>query len=126
MRAMRGLTTSPSRPHERRDLVGDRLAAAGGHEHDRVAARDDLLDDRGLIAAEVVVAEDVFEHARVLARTVTAEAGASRCGGGRGGGGWCRGRRTRQRSGVSVELGRRGASYSSGGVSSSTSHGMSA
>jgi hypothetical protein len=126
MRAMRGLTTSPSRDARARDLVRDRLAAAGGHEHDRVAAGDDLIDDRGLIAAEVVVAEDVFEDgARVLARTVTSEAGASRCGGGSVGG-WCRGRRTRQRSGVSVELGRRGASYSSGGVSSSTSHGTSA
>ena len=96
--------------HERGDLVRDRLAAAGGHQDDRVAAGDDLIDDRGLIPAEVVVAEDVFEDgARVLARTVTSEAGASRCGGGRDGGGWCRSRRTRQRSGVSVELGRRGA-----------------
>jgi hypothetical protein len=45
-------------PHERRDLVAQRLAAAGRHEHQRVAARADVLHDRLLLAAEGVVAED--------------------------------------------------------------------
>ena len=43
---------------QRRDLVAEALAAAGRHEHDRVAAARDLRDDLGLLAAERVVAED--------------------------------------------------------------------
>ena len=33
-----------------RDLVAQRLAAAGGHQHQRVAAGDDMVDDGGLRA----------------------------------------------------------------------------
>jgi hypothetical protein len=44
-----------------RHLVAQRLAAAGGHEHERVAAGDDVLDDLGLRAAEVLVAEHFVE-----------------------------------------------------------------
>ena len=43
---------------QRGDLVAEALAAAGRHEHDRVAAAGDLVDDLGLLAAEGVVAED--------------------------------------------------------------------
>jgi len=48
--------------HERRDLVAEALAAAGGHEHDRVAAGDELIDDLGLLAAEGVVAPHAGER----------------------------------------------------------------
>src|SRR4029079_15848526 len=41
-----------------RDLVAERLPAAGGHEHHRVAPAADVVDDRRLLAAEGVVAED--------------------------------------------------------------------
>ena len=51
-------------PHQRRDLVAQRLAAAGRHEHERVAAGDDVLDDLLLAAAERVVAEDPLQHPR--------------------------------------------------------------
>ena len=44
-----------------RQLVAERLAAAGGHQHQRVAAGHDLLDDLRLLAAEAVVTEDVLE-----------------------------------------------------------------
>ncbi len=51
------------------DLVAQRLAAAGRHEHESVAARDDLLDDLGLLAAERVIAEDTVQDLeRVRAR----------------------------------------------------------
>ena len=52
---------------QRRDLVAQRLAAAGGHEHERVAAVHDVLDDLRLAAAEGVVPEDPAQH---LQRTV--------------------------------------------------------
>ena len=45
-------------PNQRGDLVDQALAAAGRHEHDRIAARDDLVDRFGLVAAERLVAED--------------------------------------------------------------------
>ena len=51
-----------ARAHQRGDLVAQRLAAAGGHQHEGVAAAHDVVDDLGLLAAEVVVAEDAVEH----------------------------------------------------------------
>ena len=51
-----------ARPDQRRDLVAQRLAAAGRHQHQRVAAADDVVDDLLLLAAEGVVAEDPAEH----------------------------------------------------------------
>ncbi len=45
-------------PDQRRDLVAQRLAAAGRHQHQGVAAADDVLDDLALLAAERVVPED--------------------------------------------------------------------
>ena len=47
---------------QRRDLVAQRLAAAGGHQHQRVAAGDDMVDDLFLRAAEGGVAENVAEN----------------------------------------------------------------
>ena len=54
--------------HQRGDLIAQRLAAAGGHEHERVAAADHLVDDGLLVAAEGFVTEDAlqdFKGARV-------------------------------------------------------------
>ena len=48
--------------HERRDLIAERLAAARRHQHQAVAARDRVLDDRFLLSAEPVVAEDAAEQ----------------------------------------------------------------
>src|SRR5690606_31600447 len=39
-----------------------RLAAARRHEHDRVATADQVVDDRGLLATELRVAEDAVQH----------------------------------------------------------------
>jgi uncharacterized membrane protein YhaH (DUF805 family) len=50
--------------HDRRYLVGQALAAAGGHQHQRVAAADHVFDDLALQTAEAVVAEDLAQHAR--------------------------------------------------------------
>jgi hypothetical protein len=47
---------------DRRHLVAQALAAARGHQHQRVAAGDDVVDDLGLGPAEVAVAEDVLEQ----------------------------------------------------------------
>ena len=44
-------------PDERRDLVAQRLAAAGRHEHERVAAAGDVVDDLPLPAPERLVPE---------------------------------------------------------------------
>jgi hypothetical protein len=43
---------------QRRDLVAQRLAAAGRHQHQRVATADDVADDLLLATPERVVAED--------------------------------------------------------------------
>ena len=49
--------------HDRRNLVAQTLAAAGGHQHQRVAAVDHLLDDVLLLAAEGGIAEHLGKHA---------------------------------------------------------------
>ena len=60
--AISGETTTPDAgAHQRGDLVAQRLAAAGRHQHERVAAAADVLDDLGLLAAERVVAEDAVQ-----------------------------------------------------------------
>ena len=48
---------------QRRNLEAQRLAAAGGHQHQRVAARHDGVDDGRLVAAEFGVAEHTAEQA---------------------------------------------------------------
>ena len=44
------------------DLVAQRLAAAGGHDHQGVAARRDVIDDRFLLVSKGVVSEYAFEN----------------------------------------------------------------
>ena len=70
------MTTPVPRPDQRRDLVAQRLAAAGRHQHQRVAAADDVLDDLLLAAAEGVVAEHPAQHLRAR------RSAGSRCPGG--------------------------------------------
>ena len=45
-------------PHDRRYLVAQRLAPAGGHQHQRVAASDHVINDGLLRAAKAVVTKD--------------------------------------------------------------------
>ena len=47
---------------QRRHLVAQRLAAAGRHQHQRVAAFGDVFDDRLLRAAEIGVSEDPVQQ----------------------------------------------------------------
>ena len=54
-------------PHQRGDLVAQRLAAAGGHQHQRVAAADQVLDHILLVTAERVVAEHAVQHLQRVA-----------------------------------------------------------
>ena len=49
-------------PHQGRDLVAQRLAGSGGHQHERVAAGHDRVDDGGLVAAERGVPEHALER----------------------------------------------------------------
>ena len=55
-------------PHDGRDLVAERLAAPGGHEHQRVAARADMRHDGLLRATEAVVAENVPQNSQAVIR----------------------------------------------------------
>ncbi len=48
--------------HQRRDLQAQRLAAAGGHQHQRIAAARDVLDDLALPAEKRREAEDRLEN----------------------------------------------------------------
>ena len=43
-------------------MIAQRLAAAGRHEHQRIAAGNDVVDDLGLPAPEGGVAEDGLEN----------------------------------------------------------------
>jgi len=61
-RDQRGYHDADARPQQCRDLVTHRLAAAGRHQHDRVAARNNVLDDLELLAAEAVEPEDLAKH----------------------------------------------------------------
>ena len=61
-RDQRGYHDADARTQQRRDLVTHRLAAAGRHQHDGVAAGNDVLDDRELLAAEAVEPENLAEH----------------------------------------------------------------
>ncbi|MGX1223775.1 hypothetical protein RKD42_005034 [Streptomyces ambofaciens] len=54
-------------PDQGRDLVAQRLSAAGRHEDDGVATGDHVLDDRLLLAAEGVVPEDPVQGGQRLA-----------------------------------------------------------
>ena len=57
-RDQRGDDHARAAAQQRGDLIAQRLAAAGGHQHHGVPAAGDLLDDLGLLAAERVVPED--------------------------------------------------------------------
>ena len=46
---------------DRRHLKAQALAAAGGHQHQRVTARDHVVDDLGLRTAKSAVAEHVVQ-----------------------------------------------------------------
>ena len=62
-----------ARPDKRGDLVAQRLAAAGRHQDQRVAAPDDVLDDLLLLPAERLVAEHaVQDRLRALCPVVDA------------------------------------------------------
>ena len=61
---------SGARPHQRGNLVAQRLAAAGRHQHKRVVARDDVRDDLLLLAPERVVAEHAVQDRRRAPRAV--------------------------------------------------------
>jgi hypothetical protein len=50
------------RPHQRRDLIAERLPPAGRHQHQRVAAADDVVDDFALAGAEARVAEGLAQQ----------------------------------------------------------------
>lgn len=65
-RDQRGDDHTRTGPDQGRDLVAQRLAAAGRHEHDRVAAGDHMVDDRLLLAAEGLVAEDPVQRSQRL------------------------------------------------------------
>ena len=59
---MSGLTTSTvPRQDARRDLVGERLAGAGRHDADAVAAAEHGRDELLLPGTELGVAEDVAQ-----------------------------------------------------------------
>src|SRR5438552_8038942 len=58
-RDQRGYHDADARPQQCRDLVTHRLAAAGRHQHDGVAARNNVLDDLELLAAEAVEPENL-------------------------------------------------------------------
>ena len=51
-------------PHQRRQLVAQRLAAAGRHQHHGVVAGDHALDDRLLRTAERAESEHLAQHPR--------------------------------------------------------------
>ncbi len=51
-----------ARPQQRRNLEAQGLAAAGWHQHQRVAAVAHMLDDLGLMAAKLRVAENAMEN----------------------------------------------------------------
>ncbi len=68
----RGDDDPRTRPDQGRDLVAQRLAAAGRHEHDGVAARHHVLDDRFLLTAEGLVPEDPVQRGQRLARVASA------------------------------------------------------
>ena len=51
-----------ARPTDGRDLEAHGLAGAGGKQHDRVAAADQVIDDIGLLAAKAAMAKDIAQH----------------------------------------------------------------
>ncbi len=62
------------------DLVTQRFAAAGGHQHQGIAARDGVLDDLLLRSAEGGVAENIVKQGAGSGRSVGRTAGGRRHG----------------------------------------------
>ena len=62
---------------QRGNLVAERLAAAGRHQHERVAAGDEVLDDLLLGAAEGVVAEHPAQYVQGAVRPAAQRGGRS-------------------------------------------------
>jgi hypothetical protein len=69
-----------ARPAQGRDLVAQRLAATGRHQHQRVTAGDQVADDLRLLAAEAIEPEDAAQH---LERITGHALGYTGCGGDR-------------------------------------------
>ena len=70
-----------ARPTERGHLVADALAAAGGHQHQGVAARDHVAHRGFLLPAKPGKAEDAMQHTRGINRGGRRhERGISACG----------------------------------------------
>ena len=49
-------------PDQGGDLIAQRLAAAGRHQHEGIGARDDVVDDARLRPAKGVIAVNIFEN----------------------------------------------------------------
>ncbi len=60
---------------QRRDLVAQRLAAAGGHQYQRVAARAHVFHNLGLLAAEGRIAENGLQQLQGVGAGVSHDAG---------------------------------------------------
>jgi hypothetical protein len=58
-----------ARPHQRRDLIAQRLPAARRHQHQGVAAGDGVADDILLLAAKGGIAENLREDPQRLVRS---------------------------------------------------------
>ena len=63
-----------SGPQQRGELVAQRFAAAGRHQHDRIAAGRDVLDDLLLLAAEAGIAEDAAQNGKRRLQIVSSHA----------------------------------------------------
>ena len=51
-------------PCNRRDLVTQRLAAAGGHQHQSVASIDDMVNNGGLWPTKICIAKDLAQDVK--------------------------------------------------------------
>jgi hypothetical protein len=58
----RGDDDSGAPAHDRGNLVAERFAAAGWHQHQRVAACEHMVDDFRLRATKGVVPENLAQH----------------------------------------------------------------
>ena len=48
--------------HQRRNLIAERFAAAGGHQHGEAAAAGKRIDDVGLSPAKIGIAEHIVQN----------------------------------------------------------------
>ena len=66
------------RPQHRRELVGERLAGAGRHQRERVAAVDGRTNDGLLAGPEVLESEQPCQRGLELAHAITVRSGSER------------------------------------------------